>query len=407
MNVYPSREWFSRRSLCSCLAAFAALSMPYSLAAAEVGNAPARGAVFGEVWHVRGEVTADSPRSGGAKPLKEGDKVFVGEHLRASTSGEAVIKTLDAGVLAIRPGADVVTERFSAKGEPRDNWGIRLVKGSIRVVTGWIGRINRSGYRVATATATIGIRGTDHEPYVFAADAAESSKYRNGTYDKVNRGTTVLEAAGKDLEIDAGKVGFARDAQTRGMMTILFPVLLEKVPDFYLPGAFDDEIDSYSSQSDAASVLALEARRNQAGVAAMSACVPKEIARSWVKNFDGAITRRDAKAIVALFAPGTGATASVRTKNGKLTTVELSSEEFADSTISAMASLTDYRSRRLSLNAWREPRQGTCKRIGLRSVVVESGTQAGKSYNFESTEEFFLEMMDGNWVAVSAKTTQR
>lgn len=412
MNVKSNRDGFSRRNLGSCLAALVALLASCPLLAAESGSATTRGTVFGEVWRIRGEVSADSPKNGNSKLLKEGDKVFVGEHLRASTTGEAVIKTLDAGILAVRPGGDVLTERFSAKGEAKDNWGLRLLKGSIRVVTGWIGRVNRSGYRVATSTATIGIRGTDHEPYVLAADtttpadAAGAPKYRSGTYDKVNRGATLLEAAGKDLEIEAGKVGFAREAtpsmQTRGLLTILFPVLLEKVPDFYLPGAFDEEIDNYSSQADSASALALQSRQKQSGP-----CIPKEIAKTWVKSFDEAIVRRDAKAIIGMFAPGTTATASVRGKGGKLTTVELGSEEFADSTIAAMAGLSDYRSRRLSLNAWREPPKDACKRIGLRSVVVESGTQAGKAYNFESTEEFHLEMTDGNWLAVSAKTTQR
>lgn len=415
MNVKSNRGGLSRRSLGACLAALVVLLAPCSLFAAESGKATTRGAEFGEVWRIRGEVSADSPKNGSSKPLKEGDKVFVGEHLRASATGEAVIKTLDAGILAVRPGGEVVTERFLAKGEAKDNWGLRLLKGSIRVVTGWIGRVNRSGYRVATSTATIGIRGTDHEPYVLAADTtnpaapadtASAPKYRSGTYDKVNRGATILEAAGKDLEIEAGKVGFAREAtpsmQTRGLMTILFPVLLEKVPDFYLPGAFDEEIDNYSSQADSSSVLALQARRKQS-----EPCIPKDIARAWVKHFDEAIVHRDAKAILGLFAPGTTATASVRGKGGKLTTVELGSEEFVNSTIAAMADLSDYRSKRLSLNAWREPPKDACKRIGLRSVVVESGTQAGKAYNFESTEEFHLEMVDGNWLAVSAKTTQR
>ena len=35
-----------------------------------------------------------------------------------------------------------------------------LVKGAMRTVTGLVGRVNRNAYRVATPTATVGIRGT-------------------------------------------------------------------------------------------------------------------------------------------------------------------------------------------------------------------------------------------------------
>ena len=130
---------------------------------------------FGVVWRIKGEVLANV--AGTSRPLQEGSPVYVGEHVRAAASGEAVIKTDDAGLIAVRPGAEFVAVRFVADGKKTDNLSLRLISGSLRVITGWIGKLNAPGHRIYTPNATIGIRGTDHEPYVLSADLAAASQY--------------------------------------------------------------------------------------------------------------------------------------------------------------------------------------------------------------------------------------
>lgn len=392
----------------SCLAI--ALALTVGPVRAESGPAvPASdaGKPFGTVWKVAGEVVAEAP-AGASRQLHEGDSVLVGDRLRASGTGEAVIRTGDAGLVAIRPGAEVITEHYQAIGRRNDNWAMRLVTGSLRVVTGWIGKINRRGYKITTPNATIGVRGTDHEPYVLTAEGAAAGAYREGTYDKVNRGGTTLQAAGRDLDVDPGQVGFARAAPaggTRGLMTVLFPVLLDSVPGFYVPGRFDGEMDRYAKTAEAESARLLAARQKAGDDA--NACVPKKVARDWLKRFDGAIARHDAAAVVALFAEDVTIKATVRTTGKDTTTLNLGRQELADSAIEAMAGLKHYQQRRLTLEATAEGSDdGTCGRVSLRSEVVEKGTQKGKAYRFESLEEFVLEARDGQWLAVKASTTQ-
>ena len=56
-------------------------------------------------------------------------------------------------------------EDYDVAGAASDNRSaLSLLKGAMRAITGYIGRSNRDGYRIETPTATIGIRGTDHEP---------------------------------------------------------------------------------------------------------------------------------------------------------------------------------------------------------------------------------------------------
>jgi hypothetical protein len=237
-------------------------SLPSRAAAAESATAAVGSAKrYATVLRVRGAVVA----SGGSvkeRELREGDAVYVGERVHAAALAEAVLRTDDAGFIAVRPNTDFVAERFAAEDKPTDNFAVRLLTGSLRVISGWISRTNRAGHQVVTQTATIGIRGTDHEPYVLSAELAASTANREGTYDKVNRGGTTMQVGENTLDIDAGRVGFVRAPaapkpsrpgfRERALMTILLPVLLDKVPNFYVPGAFDAELDRYAQTAEGA-----------------------------------------------------------------------------------------------------------------------------------------------------------
>jgi hypothetical protein len=389
-----------------CMLMGAALPIQSAAAAEAAAANPDAGKRFATVLRVRGEVVATG--GGKERALREGDAVHVGERVRAPALAEAVLKTEDAGFLAIRPNTDFVAERYAAEDKPTDNFTVRLFTGSLRLVTGWLGRTNRAGSKVVTPTATIGIRGTDHEPYVLSAELATSTSSREGTYDKVNRGGTTMEVGENKLDIDAGRVGFVRAAggkgfKERALLTILMPVLLDKVPNFYVPGEFDPELDKLSEAADQDSQRALEQRRK--GAAPVARCEAGKLAKAWLKQLDGAIVKRDAKAIVGLFASDVAVRANVKDKDGALTGVDLSRDEMAQSTVAAMKGLSNYKQRRVTTDAAVEG-EG-CARIAVKSVVIEQGRQSGKPYRFEAVEDYVLESRDGKWLAVKAVTTQK
>jgi hypothetical protein len=389
-----------------CMLMGAALPIQSAAAAEAAAANPDAGKRFATVLRVRGEVVATG--GGKERALREGDAVHVGERVRAPALAEAVLKTEDAGFLAIRPNTDFVAERYAAEDKPTDNFTVRLFTGSLRLVTGWLGRTNRAGSKVVTPTATIGIRGTDHEPYVLSAELATSTSNREGTYDKVNRGGTTMEVGENKLDIDAGRVGFVRAAggkgfKERALLTILMPVLLDKVPNFYVPGEFDPELDKLSEAADQDSQRALEQRRK--GAAPVARCEAGKLAKAWLKQLDGAIVKRDAKAIVGLFASDVAVRANVKDKDGALTGVDLSRDEMAQSTVAAMKGLSNYKQRRVTTDAAVEG-EG-CARIAVKSVVIEQGRQSGKPYRFEAVEDYVLESRDGKWLAVKAVTTQK
>lgn len=382
---------------------------------------------FATVWRLHGAVTASGPGQP-TRALKAGEAVRVDDTLTAAANGEAVLKTIDDGLIALRPNTTLVVEKFSARRQPDDQLGLRLLKGSLRLITGWIGQTNPGGHTITTGDAVIGIRGTDHEPAVLTEPlAAEGGlPYPAGTYDKVNRGATTLSAAGQNLGIEPGQVGLARSAagrlRTRALMTLLLPVLLDKVPGFYVPGRFDTELDRFSEKSHGPAKTAgkpstLAAPSTPAGTAhaaptgpgATDACLPDAVASSWLNALDSALARRDAPAVLELFAPDVRIRGQVLNSDGTHSTVELTAAEFVASTLASISQLQDYQQRRsaITVKATEPANPPVCGPLQVESLVVEQGRMAGKPYRFEASEHYRLEIRSGRWLAVSAEARQR
>src|SRR5262249_58079165 len=96
--------------------------------------------------------------------------------------GEVHLRMEDGGYIAVRPGTRMRIVNFRAEGGSDDRSVIGLLDGSFRSVTGWIAKLGPQRAIVRTPTATIGIRGTEHEPLVIPEG---SSRGDPGTYDRV------------------------------------------------------------------------------------------------------------------------------------------------------------------------------------------------------------------------------
>ena len=387
---------------------------------------------FGSVQKVYGSVTATHPVTGAKRELKEGDTVLVGEKIQASSTGEAVLRTDDAGVIAVRPNAQFSMEQFSARKAPDDKQGLRIFSGSLRLITGWVGTLKNDAYQVFTPTTVMGLRGTDHEPYVLSSDLAAQLKEPEGTYDKVNRGGTFIDAGGIQLDVDAGRVGFSpapRPGRHRALITALMPYLLDKVPGFYVPGRFDGDLDSYAAAelerampglaaaskpaaappppAPAGNVSAALAQASDEDPSLPAGCKPNQTARQWLAALDGAIIERNAERFVAMFDPKVEITAKVKGGKGALVELKLTHSDLETSTFAALSSLSEYTTRRPVTKAALAKDSSACTRIEIESIVMESGKRNGGTYRMETLEGYTLELQNGTWRAVKASTTQR
>lgn len=387
---------------------------------------------FGSVHKIAGSVYATDAATGKKRTLKHGDVVNVGELVQSGSNGEAVVRTDDAGVLAVRPNAVFKMEQFRAQGGPDDKFSLRILSGALRMVTGWTGVLNKSNYVVTTPTSTIGIRGTDHEPYVLTKDLAAKFKQPEGTYNKVTRGGTTLEAAGGQVDIEPGQVGFAPYAGKdthRGLLTVLMPSLLEKVPGFFVPGKFDDELEGLAAEDLSQALAKLSGQPApapsikppavSAGAAATpervatldnsnGQCNPDAIANDWLNRLDGAIYARDAALYVSMFAPQSRITARVKTGNGNVAEVKYSRDTLAKSTFTALKDLTQFDTRRPNISAKLAAGASSvkCDALDVESLVIESGTRKGATYRLESVEIYKLVLRGNRWLALEATTTQ-
>ncbi len=115
---------------------------------------------------------------GNKKVLSIGSTVEQGDMLLTEEKTYARVKFTDAGEVVIRPNTQFKVAAYSFKqSEPKnDNVALSLFKGALRSVTGAIGkRGNQDAYQLQTATATIGIRGTQ-----FVAEYVPGGEATNG-----------------------------------------------------------------------------------------------------------------------------------------------------------------------------------------------------------------------------------
>lgn len=162
----------------------------------------------GTVTMASGEVTI-SQAGGNGKPAAVGDILHAGDSVITGTDGELQADLADGGMIAVRPNSVFRIDGYRASGDSDDSSIFSLLKGAVRSVTGFIGKVTPQNYRINTPTATIGVRGTDHEVIVIAEADAGSDEIA-GTHDRVYEGSTTMEADGNRLEIAAGKAGFLR-----------------------------------------------------------------------------------------------------------------------------------------------------------------------------------------------------
>jgi hypothetical protein len=100
---------------------------------------------------------------GGRRILSIGSSVEPGETLITEGNTYAQVRFIDKGVVTLKPGTQFRIEAFAydEKLPEKDSASFGLFKGALRTVTGLIGkRGNQDAYKMATPTATIGIRGT-------------------------------------------------------------------------------------------------------------------------------------------------------------------------------------------------------------------------------------------------------
>ena len=99
------------------------------------------------------------------RPARKGGTVADGDTIDAM-DGMVQLRFRDGGTISLRPGTQFKVEQFRFSGQggkaaDDDRVTTRLVKGTLRAISGAIGKERHEQYQMKTSVGTIGIRGTE------------------------------------------------------------------------------------------------------------------------------------------------------------------------------------------------------------------------------------------------------
>lgn len=151
----------------------------------------------GRVNFTIGNVTAESP-DGSQRTLTRGSTVSPGDTIDTS-NGRTQIRFTDGAYVSLKPKTRFKIDEYRYDGQPngQEKGIFSLLRGGLRTVTGFIGRLNNNAYQVKTPVATIGIRGT-----AYTADLVEEQPVALLDAEDGGWGLTGRSAAAGDVSLD-------------------------------------------------------------------------------------------------------------------------------------------------------------------------------------------------------------
>lgn len=184
----------------------------------------------GRIGYMSGTLVVQR-EDGTIKVLAPKSEVMAGDMLVTAKDSYAQVQMNDGAKMTLRPHSNLKIEayRFDKEKPESDNALFRLLKGGFRAVTGLISkRGDPDAYKVRTATATIGVRGTDFSSRLCATQNCQDEEVEPqaaplneppvgtepesgapGLYVTVHDGQVIMAQADRSLTLGSGETGFA------------------------------------------------------------------------------------------------------------------------------------------------------------------------------------------------------
>ena len=142
----------------------------------------------GEVIVARGEAIAVGQNKK-SRDLEVGDGVFVGDKIVTGEDGFVRLLMVDEARLDLRCYSIMVIEKYDLRTRKRSSI-LNLLQGSLRKVSGEIGKGTEDVYELKTPVASVGVRGTEYALRVFQSKGCDGSiaTEDEGLYIKVIEG---------------------------------------------------------------------------------------------------------------------------------------------------------------------------------------------------------------------------
>lgn len=109
---------------------------------------------------VQGNVGLNQPSA--VRSVYAGDGVQTADRIVTGSGSSATLTLKDGSVVSVGPNSTLML--MDVKFDTTTQEGsliLNLVQGSIRMVTGWLGKVHPDQVKVITPTSVVGVRGTD------------------------------------------------------------------------------------------------------------------------------------------------------------------------------------------------------------------------------------------------------
>lgn len=176
----------------------------------------------GKLQYTRGAVIMQNMDGSGARLVAKDETVQRGEVLKTGPRSFTIVKLNDGTRMTIRPNSSFSVEQFNPKKDSTATALLRLFRGGMRAITGYISKNNSDGYKVKTGAVTLGIRGTEFDVRLCKEDCEQENQKHKESYDKlidrtvarsvfVRKGLSAKSINGTSRALKAGSAIFEGD----------------------------------------------------------------------------------------------------------------------------------------------------------------------------------------------------
>jgi hypothetical protein len=175
------------------------LTLPKKVVVRSTPAQPVKLKKVGAVQEKEGSVVAVDRRKVSRK-LDKGDPVFLGDKVITGEKGYVRLKMIDDAILDLRCFSIMVIEEYALNDTSRRSI-VNLLQGSLKKITGQIGKLTEDVYELRTPVASVGVRGTEYALRVFQSKGCGGTlDADDGLYLEVIKGLVdVQNQAGKEV----------------------------------------------------------------------------------------------------------------------------------------------------------------------------------------------------------------